>query len=642
MIMRIALTAIVVCLAALAGNLAINTATCVADAAQDRPGKEATAPPAASPDGLVLHEWGTFSTFSGSNGTNLKFQPYDDDLPEFVHGYMPRQSKQGPQGGTISLETPVLYFYSERPITASVQVDFPKGILTEWYPRATRTDHRLVWPEIKVLPKDNTNLLEEKKKNRYYAARETDAAPLRVAIATEKGRGMEQDKFLFYRGVGDFDLPLSVKAAGGGKFTVNWNGKAPEGDLVLVQVKAGKIRFQQFGLERKSGGATADVQVPALNATTKELGDALVILLTAKGLYEKEAKAMVKTWSSAWFVEEGTRVLYILPPDLTDELLPLKVEPKPTSLTRVLVGRHDVLTPEWEKQIDTWVAHLDGANHAPEAARRSAAVEMAKLGRYELAAQEASVLKMLEQQRDDAVKTLGANQATLALTNNLAERYVNAGRTREAVPHLAYLSAANPSDTMLSLKVAALQAWFGQDKELAATRQRVLAWAKNNNDARTAHRAVYCSGLRPSTDKAELQEMLALGRKAVDAGEDGQSYYLLALGMAEYRSGNDAAAEKALLAAEKALPVNPLVTGTSPFYRALILFRQGKVEEARKLATATAAKMKPLPQDENNPWTSADVYLIVWLAYKEAKAVIQLDAAPAIPLPQVQPPREKK
>ena len=31
------------------------------------------------------------------------------------------------------------------------------------------------------------------------------------------------------------------------------------------------------------------------------------------------------------------------------------------------------------------------------------------------------------------------------------------------------------------------------------------------------------------------------------------------------------------------------------------LFRQGKADEARKLAIESAAKMKPLPADEQNP-----------------------------------------
>jgi hypothetical protein len=62
----------------------------------------------------------------------------------------------------------------------------------------------------------------------------------------------------------------------------------------------------------------------------------------------------------------------------------------------------------------------------------------------------------------------------------------SAGRTREAVPLLVTASAANPKFTLLSLKVAALQAWFGQDREFAATRQRILVFAKDTNEATTA------------------------------------------------------------------------------------------------------------------------------------------------------------
>jgi hypothetical protein len=63
---------------------------------------------------------------------------------------------------------------------------------------------------------------------------------------------------------------------------------------------------------------------------------------------------------------------------------------------------------------------------------------------------------------------------------------------------------------------------------------------------------------------------------------------------------------------------------------AMSLFQQGKKDEARQLATEATAKMKPLPKDEKNPLAdnaSADD-LILWLAYKEAMAMIQFDAAP--------------
>jgi serine/threonine protein kinase/WD40 repeat protein len=202
----------------------------------------------------------------------------------------------------------------------------------------------------------------------------------------------------------------------------------------------------------------------------------------------------------------------------------------------------------------------------------------------------------------------------------------SAGRTREGVPYLAKVSAANPKDTMLSLKVAALQAWFGQDRELAATRQRILSFARDTGDVGTAERAARACSIRLSTDRTEREAALALGRRAVKFGMGGM-WNLLALGMAEYRSGNYPSADDALLATAKADPNNPCATGISAFYRAMSLFRQGKRDEARKLASAVAAKMKPLPADENNPLAGNANHddLILWLAHKEAKALIKFD-----------------
>jgi hypothetical protein len=63
------------------------------------------------------------------------------------------------------------------------------------------------------------------------------------------------------------------------------------------------------------------------------------------------------------------------------------------------------------------------------------------------------------------------------------------------------------------------------------------------------------------------------------------------------------------------------------------LFRQGKTDEARRLVIAAAAAMKPPPADLENP-LAGDTHhddLILWLARKEAKALIQFDAPAAAP-----------
>src|SRR5262249_49030701 len=86
--------------------------------------------------GLVVHEWGTLSGFAGADGVPLRFNPANTDRPKFV--YRGSLNRKDQYMGTASLETPVLYFYSDRPVTAAVRAEFPGGAFTEWFPHAER------------------------------------------------------------------------------------------------------------------------------------------------------------------------------------------------------------------------------------------------------------------------------------------------------------------------------------------------------------------------------------------------------------------------------------------------------------------------------------------------------------------------
>src|SRR5581483_10886643 len=122
-------------------------------------------PPAATPDAapvppasaarLVAHEWGTFTSFSGSDGVPVGFYPNNDDLPGFVYfqeGDGLTKSNRLQRGGTVSMETPVIYFYTDRDMRVSVKVDFPRGWITEWYPFAAGAPHPKLFAKA-----DNTN-----------------------------------------------------------------------------------------------------------------------------------------------------------------------------------------------------------------------------------------------------------------------------------------------------------------------------------------------------------------------------------------------------------------------------------------------------------------------------------------------------
>jgi hypothetical protein len=155
----------------------------------------------------------------------------------------------------------------------------------------------------------------------------------------------------------------------------------------------------------------------------------------------------------------------------------------------------------------------------------------------------------------------------------------------------------------------------------------VLKVAKYGKNPVNAERAAKICSLRPSDAKTH-EAALVLARRAVELGKGNtlMCYFQMALGMAEYRCGHYAAADAALGVAAQLGANHYHVSGTTAFYRAMSLFKQGKEAEARKLASEAAAKMKPLPADEKNPLagdTNADD-LILWMAFKEASALLGL------------------
>lgn len=409
-----------------AGHFLTNTTA--ADRAAPEPAAAAPVPAApvppplpTTPGQLVAHEWGTFTSFSGSDGVPVAFTPNNTDLPGFVYYQGNPNSKAGRfnYGGLVSMETPVVYFYTDRETKVSLKVDFPKGWITEWYPFAhaapvpnrDKPGQSIRW-DVKLTPNEPARFPRDRAErkgdiNHYYHARETDAVPLQTEVAARKpgrnaddddeyyderglrgGSVLQREKFLFYRGVGAFAPPVTVKALGGDKVRVVNSAGGKATGLVLVTVRGGKLGFRPVG--ELESGATSEAQLPAVGDQRAALGAFLVKELTAAGLYEKEATAMVKTWDSAWFGEEGTRLLYLVPRGKTDELLPLTMTPKPTELVRVLVGRHDFLTPEQEATAEKELKRV----RAAQAELNAAYGELQKLGRFSAQAQQLATQRL--------------------------------------------------------------------------------------------------------------------------------------------------------------------------------------------------------------------------------------------------------
>jgi hypothetical protein len=353
------------------------------------------------PEGFSVHEWGTFTSIAGEDGYPVDWNSLrgPDDLPGFVLNSGVRNRKVTFQG-TVRMETPVLYFYSSRELTADVRVQFPHGAITEWYPKAdTATyesksesdrygvrysnsqvyaiqelfakppsdlDRQMVkmgigdwadptmrslagtisWNGIKVQPNMAPAFPRESQPSRYYAARETDSSPLSVED--------QHEKFLFYRGIGRIPVPLTARVSSDGKIAVNNVTEETIPTVILFENRGGKVGY------RNAGAIKDEVRFdsPALNGSVAALDRELESTLIAQGLHPKEAHAMIETWQDSWF-EEGTRVIYLVPAATIDRALPLQVNPTPSQTARVFVGRVEVLTPDMKQTIENRVAKQD-------------------------------------------------------------------------------------------------------------------------------------------------------------------------------------------------------------------------------------------------------------------------------------------
>ena len=353
--------------------------------------------PTAFASELIVHEWGTFTSVVNKDGKMIQGLHHEEEaLPNFVYdlsriertatvkdrivintsmirnkggggpitrGFTPASMDLMPiptftERITQKMETPVIYFYSNKEMDVSVRVDFPKGVISQWFPNVSSVNPSEeakngygVW-DVKILNKKTAVLAATSGNSIWNPSRETNANILKV--------DNELEKLIFYRGLGDFDTPLSI-VENRGHITVKNNSNQDIKGITLLNHRVGKNEYAHIDLLKANSEFTFIRFSDRKNnhvqrfATYKDyLASAqktIVKDLVASGLYSDESQAMVNTWKGGYFQTEGLRLLYVLPIEWTEELLPIKMKPTPKELVRTLVGRVEILTGEDDKKI---------------------------------------------------------------------------------------------------------------------------------------------------------------------------------------------------------------------------------------------------------------------------------------------------
>jgi hypothetical protein len=126
-----------------------------------------------------------------------------------------------------------------------------------------------------------------------------------------------------------------------------------------------------------------DTFAPAQYAATRRsaLKAELLESLIADGLFQDEAEAMLATWEASYFHGVGLRLFFLAPHAWTDRVLPLAVS-VPATITRVMVGRIDLLSTQQRAQLATiarsktstltwWLDFLNSRVYAPTVAGKT-------------------------------------------------------------------------------------------------------------------------------------------------------------------------------------------------------------------------------------------------------------------------------
>lgn len=347
--------------------------------------------------GFVVHEWGTDTVVVGSDGSLQRgLHHEEEDLPGFVYDRLKAGTLEGSTSVAVKMETPVTYFYSDVPQTIHVAVGFPQGVFTQWYPAAmgfwppiaspysvagneeytdpvfnlafpfstpecstkygTVANGQLDWGSIELLDRNapSANLPEASLDAFTWSyARNVDSNTVRIANAPGALVQAQDEKFLFYRGLGNFELPVQVSASANSAITLNNTYAEALSTAFIVRVGEGKGAFvaQEQGVGANS---SLSIPIPSLDGASDlstfrdSLANAVTQALDQTGLYHDEALAMVDTWKRQWFGTPGIRVFYLIPQSWTDASIPLTISPAPDSLVRVMMIRVEVIPPEDE------------------------------------------------------------------------------------------------------------------------------------------------------------------------------------------------------------------------------------------------------------------------------------------------------
>ena len=331
----------------------------------------AVAPAADGPpkeDGFTVHEWGVFTFYASQAFANAGCDEVWKDLPPEVFGITPGRRPPGNPGGNRGVaKKPLVYFYNlprkflER---VEVQVDFPGGTPLVWYPKTSAPYARTDGGPTPILDDDawghfvrgrlgqlkwSLNFPSPDKVPALYCPafvwKEAVLQPealLFVPFVEDEGAQLKSAKFLFYEGLlpnrNGVVLREEKTDQGARYFLGNAGASCGALDVWVIEKTAAKLsvgRLDKLPVPGKIRDLPeTELKLDIVADGAEGAAKVLTAQLIAAGLFRAEAEGLVAIWKKEFFETPGLHVLYRLPQDEYDRMLPLQIKPEPQKIVR--------------------------------------------------------------------------------------------------------------------------------------------------------------------------------------------------------------------------------------------------------------------------------------------------------------------
>ena len=145
----------------------------------------------------------------------------------------------------------------DQKLNATIDVDFPGGQVTEWYPHGGLVKHvspngrtqfgPFRWADVTLDPNAKITPPKAMDDNHYFEARGVNSVP--VQLQTAEGK-KQQEEFIFYRGIRHATFESLHAKVEKDSVTLARNGRHAPQSVIVFENRDGKVHWQEVVLNR--------------------------------------------------------------------------------------------------------------------------------------------------------------------------------------------------------------------------------------------------------------------------------------------------------------------------------------------------------------------------------------------------------